>query len=253
MPSYKLEPHGSVFVYTSSVPAPPSLRRRGQVLLRYMDRIFLPRKPSQLSAAEVRDANEVRLLLGPEVIDTKYTQQTLSEVYRRATRTRAGIRVLDFGCGDGNIVAQILTLPKTRRPADVVGVDICSYAVARAHERLRTANCGTAILIGDESAIDVEDACFDAVVANFVLHFPLSQAHASELFRILVPHGRLVYNDYLYARDAAHHAQVKALLETVGFRLKSSIERFGRSVGGRFETVDQAIVECVKPGPPNSP
>lgn len=246
----RLEPHGSVFVFVSDgADAPRSLKYQGRTLIRYMDRIFLPRRPSELSREEVHDANEVRLLLGAEVIDTRFTQQTLSDIYRRATRTGAGIRVLDFGCGDGNITAQILKLPRTRRPAEVVGIDICQYAVRRAHERLTAANCGTAILVGDNGTFELASSYFDAVIANFVLHFPLSHDHANELFRVLTPHGRLVYNDYMHQRDGEHFVRVMSTLREVGFRVQPAIQRFGRLIGDRMVTVEQAIVECVKPGP----
>jgi SAM-dependent methyltransferase len=94
-----------------------------------------------------------------------------------------GSRVLDVATGPGYVAARA-----AQRGASVVGLDISSAMVAMA-SRLHP---DIEFLQGDVHDLPLEDASFDAVVANFlILHVGRPELAASELTRVLKPGGAL--------------------------------------------------------------
>ena len=83
----------------------------GKEYIRYMDRIFIPAPPYQLSDDAVDELALVRVQHGEEIIDESYTVGVLSDLVLRASRFRSGYRLLDVGCGDGIIVKCLDRLP----------------------------------------------------------------------------------------------------------------------------------------------
>jgi SAM-dependent methyltransferase len=94
-----------------------------------------------------------------------------------------GSRVLDVATGPGYVAAAA-----AQRNASVLGVDISSAMVAMASESHPEIDFRQA----DVHDLPLEDASFDAVVANFlILHVGRPELAASELARVLKPGGRL--------------------------------------------------------------
>lgn len=94
---------------------------------------------------------------------------------------RRGERILDVGCGDG-----VLTAELRERGVDVVGVDSSEDFVASAKSRGLDAR----LMDGEDLRFDSE---FDAVFSNAALHWmPKADAVASGIGRALKPHGRFV-------------------------------------------------------------
>lgn len=94
---------------------------------------------------------------------------------------RRGERILDLGCGDGVLTAELRDLG-----ADVVGVDSSADFVASARDRGLDARLmdGEALAFGPE---------FDAVFSNAALHWmPRADAVVSGISRALKPAGRFV-------------------------------------------------------------
>jgi trans-aconitate methyltransferase len=94
---------------------------------------------------------------------------------------RRGERILDLGCGDGVLTAELRDLG-----ADVVGVDSSADFVASARDRGLDARLmdGEALAFGPE---------FDAVFSNAALHWmPRADAVVSGVSRALKPAGRFV-------------------------------------------------------------
>ncbi|MFY9855487.1 MAG: methyltransferase domain-containing protein [Terracidiphilus sp.] len=94
----------------------------------------------------------------------------------------AGERILDLGCGDGQLTARIAATG-----ASVVGVDASPTMVAAARAR------GIEVLEASAESLPCGDACFDAVFSNAVLHWVRDQdAMMDEVRRVLKPGGRFV-------------------------------------------------------------
>jgi SAM-dependent methyltransferase len=100
----------------------------------------LPREPS---SARARDF----LSQEPKVL-------ALYESVLEELRVRAGMRLLDVGCGAG-----LFLRLAAQRGADVAGIDADEAFVEVARERVPSAE----IVVGDMHALPYDDDCFDAV------------------------------------------------------------------------------------------
>jgi SAM-dependent methyltransferase len=102
---------------------------------------------------------------------------------------RAPGRVLDFGCGVGNITAQ---LAAEFREAQVIGCDVSERSIANATARNASGERVTFQTFG--SALPYHDASFDLVFTSCVFHHIDRVEHehwAKELRRVLSPGGAL--------------------------------------------------------------
>jgi SAM-dependent methyltransferase len=118
-----------------------------------------------------------------------------------------GERILDLGCGDGQLTARLLTTG-----ADVVGVDASVAMVAAARGR------GIAADEASAEALPYADASFDAVFSNAALHWVRDQdAMMAEVHRVLRPGGRFVAEMGGHGNVAAIRVALMALLEKHGF------------------------------------
>lgn len=108
-----------------------------------------------------------------------------------------GARILDLGCGTGNITA----LLRERYPrAALCGVDPAGKMVELARDRFR-GDPLVEISGGEGTGIPYGDGYFDYVVSNLALHHVLpDQRHAcaAEVSRVLKTGGRLVYADLFW-------------------------------------------------------
>ena len=108
---------------------------------------------------------------------------------------RAGMKVLDLGCGDGTTA-----LPAAARGAEVLGVDIAENLVAAGNERARAKGLtNLRFQQGDASDLsELEDDSFDLVVSIFGAMFaprPFDVAH--EMVRVTKPGGRIVMGNWI--------------------------------------------------------
>ncbi len=98
---------------------------------------------------------------------------------------RPGARVLDLGCGRGEVVAELC-----RRGAVVAGVDYSWDAAALSHDL----NAGNALVMqADAVALPFADGSFDRVLMGDVIeHLPWSMAIDAlhEVERVLAPGGK---------------------------------------------------------------
>jgi len=135
---------------------------------------------------------------------------------------RAGVRLLDVGCGAGGFLAWI----REEAPeAAVAGVDVSEEAVAIARERLPDVD----LRVAGASSLPYDDASSDLVTLNDVLqHVPEDLVGASllELRRVLAPGGALLVrtNGARRARRPSREWRLydaptlRAELERAGFR-----------------------------------
>lgn len=100
----------------------------------------------------------------------------------------AGVRILDVGCGDGALAAEM-----SRRGAEVSGLDPDPAMLALARDRALRDAISLHLVKGTAQALPFPDAAFDRVLAVTVLCFVPDPAPAiAEMARVLRPGGRLV-------------------------------------------------------------
>lgn len=98
-------------------------------------------------------------------------------------RVTRGSRVLDVGCGSGDVLAQAQF-----RGATVSGIDLSSALLEIAGDRLPDAD----LRVGDMKELPFEDGAFDAVVYLNSLMFASDPVESlREAKRVLAPDGRL--------------------------------------------------------------
>lgn len=100
-----------------------------------------------------------------------------------AARVTSGTRVLDVGCGLGDLAAAAAA-----RGAAAVGTDLAVGMVEAARRR----HPGLEFVLADGEALPFEDGGFDASLAAFVInHMPDAERGAAELVRVTRPGGRV--------------------------------------------------------------
>lgn len=123
-----------------------------------------------------------------------------------------GERILDLGCGDGQ-----LTLRLAATGALVTGVDASPEMVAAARSRGVNADQGSA------ESLPYEAGRFDAVFSNAALHWVRDQdAMMAEVHRVLKPGGRFVAEMGGHGNIAAIQVAFTAVLERHGYNGRES-------------------------------
>lgn len=115
------------------------------------------------------------------------TLQIVGESLCEAVDLRAGERVLDVACGNGNAA-----LAAARRFGRVTGTDYVPALLARARTRADAEGLPVELREGDAEALPFADASFDVVLSTFGAMFaPNHAAAASELLRVCRAGGRI--------------------------------------------------------------
>lgn len=98
---------------------------------------------------------------------------------------KAGMRVLDVACGNGNTA-----IPAAKTGAAVTGVDLAPYLIEQAKERAEQEKVEAKFEVGDAEDLPYDDGIFDAVVTMFGAMFaPRPDVVAGELIRVCKPGG----------------------------------------------------------------
>ena len=120
----------------------------------------------------------------------------LDNVRRRGFLPLAGRRVLDVGCGSGEVLGDFV-----RYGADqelVAGIDLLPERVETARARLPSA----AIAVGNAAALPFQAATFDIALQFTLMSSVLDRAMrheiASETVRVLRPGGTLIWYDFIW-------------------------------------------------------
>jgi ubiquinone/menaquinone biosynthesis C-methylase UbiE len=99
-----------------------------------------------------------------------------------------GRRVLEVGCGTGNI-----SLELARRGAAVVGLDVSGPMLAAAHQRAREQSFSAAWIRGGAAALPFPRNSFDGVISILALDFMADRPGIlREMVRVLRPGGFLL-------------------------------------------------------------
>jgi len=114
---------------------------------------------------------------------------------------RAGMRLLDVGCGPGTLTADLAALVA---PGEVVGIDLSAEVVVEAEAHAREVGVGNVTFqIGDFRTADLRPGSFDVVHAHQVLQHLADPIGALRAMRRLAGEAGMVA-----ARDADYSAMV---------------------------------------------
>jgi trans-aconitate methyltransferase len=118
-----------------------------------------------------------------------------------------GERVLDLGCGDGQLTQRIAA-----SGASVLGVDVSPEMVAAARSRGATAD------VANAESLPYPSAAFDAVFSNAALHWVRDHdAMIFQVHRVLKPGGRFVAEMGGHGNIASIRVALMAVLARHGF------------------------------------
>lgn len=213
---------------------------------RYMDKLYIPKPPSELSTADVSALSEIRLKLGSEVIDLNYSLDVVEYLFSNL-KLKPNSKVIDFGCGGGMLCNYLKESNSSNTISEVLGLDISQFAVKtfmNNHNDLEIKSI-SAVYFNDNTKLDFPDNYFDGVISSFVMHFNIFEEQMRELFRVLKPNSRFVYNDYVYYKYIGHTKKLVSILKNIGFEVEESVHSFKHP-----ETKDiknHKIITAIKP------
>jgi ubiquinone/menaquinone biosynthesis C-methylase UbiE len=124
--------------------------------------------------------------------------------------------VLDIGSGAGGVD---IALVRDHGAAHVLGADVQQDLVELATERARAAGLADRISYRtiEPGPLPFEDASFDVVFSkDSIIHVRDKEALYREVFRVLVPGGRLLVSDWLRGQEEALTPQVEAFVVAAG-------------------------------------
>jgi ubiquinone/menaquinone biosynthesis C-methylase UbiE len=108
----------------------------------------------------------------------------------------AGERVLEIGCGTGNLT---LLIKRLHPKADVVGIDPDDKALSRARRKADRRHLAVRFDYGFAQRLPYSDGSLDRVVSAFMLHHldaDVKRAVLVEALRVLMHDGRLLLVDF---------------------------------------------------------
>jgi len=113
--------------------------------------------------------------------------QANAEDFTRRCGVKAGMRVLDVGCGTGNSA-----IPAARAGASVTGLDLAPNLLAQARARAGREGLKIRFDEGDMEDLPYGEAAFDLVLSMFGAMFgPRPDRVVAELVRVCRPGGRI--------------------------------------------------------------
>lgn len=182
--------------------------------------------------AKVREHREAHAHAGhdpsPLVYDSVFRLLGLGSYHRRLVEradVREGQRVLEIGCGTGNLAVLVKRL---RAGAEVVGLDPDPRALARAGRKAERAGLRVRFERGFAQELPYPDASFDRVLSAFMFHHlgpEEKRGTLREVRRVLKPGGSLHLLDF--GGEEGHSG---GLIARLSHRNELLRDNFGESV-----------------------
>lgn len=154
--------------------------------------------------------SELQRVLEPEVMDTEEEAREYDSMDHEGPNTSfvdrlielgAGGRVLDIGCGPGQIA---LLIAERIAGSEVLGIDLAQHMldVANRHRAASPFGGSVRFELADAKGLPYPDASFDTVCSNTILHhIPDPIPFLAEAGRVLRPGGVLLIRDLFRPRD----------------------------------------------------
>ena len=123
-------------------------------------------------------------------------QRVLAELRQGKRRGLKPIRVLDVGCGTGNLLIQSLRLGSHVQSG--VGIDMSDNMIDYAREKVEAMKLAgkLSFMVGDAEHLPFPDNSFDVVTCcNSFHHYPHQDRAVSEALRVLDNNGRYLLID----------------------------------------------------------
>lgn len=111
-----------------------------------------------------------------------------------AIEVPAGSRLLDVGCGPGEVLVRLATISPG---IEATGLDVDAAMIDRARAKAaRRGHGGPSFVVADVASIPFPDETFDVVVSSYAVHhWPDRHAGLAEVMRVLKPGGRAIVWD----------------------------------------------------------
>jgi ubiquinone biosynthesis O-methyltransferase len=154
----------------------------------------------------------------------------------------AGLRVLDVGCGDGELALQLW-----ERGAQITGIDASPEMIEAARVRAKNRKATIAFEVAAAEQLPFASDRFDMLVAITILCFvPDAAPVFQEMARVLRPGGRLVIGELGRWSSWAAARRVRAwsgsvLWRRASFRTQRGLRSLAENAGLTVETVRGAI------------
>lgn len=137
----------------------------------------------------------------------------------------AGHRVLDVGCGTGNLLR---TTGKRHPDVELTGLDPDPKALARARRKARRAGVAVRLDRGFAQDLPYPDGSFDRVFSSLMLHHldtGSKDALLAEVRRVLRPDGLLVLADAVVDGHGHGHGMRRRMSEQLRDNVGDSVAR----------------------------
>jgi ubiquinone/menaquinone biosynthesis C-methylase UbiE len=184
-------------------------------------------------------------------------QNLLKQVNQKAD-LKAGERVLDLGCGTGNVLEMILDVPQTT----AIGVDVSASMLAQARKKLQAEVQEGRLVLENADLLSFLKSqptdSFDKIIMSNVLYAVADrQSIWQEIKRVLKPKGVVVVatalstNSWPIIREHFQHAPFWSALRPsllAVFLVDGLINIFGQAGSFEFPSEDLIFSEIIKAG-----